>query len=679
MNLPLRSLLRFANNTNRFHLVALWLAFSAGPASSLWGQQATEITTSLPSQSPTVIPQKLNAVDKGDAGVSISLKLLPSVLSTSETDKKESPVKTESPKSSLGTGSTSETSKPRVSITAKPVESGNGNNSKDKSIGSPLDGGGIQLKLLQPQAGPQGNGVKDSGVKDSGVKDSGGGLPRVSIQLSGPPEPAIRPVPTPVASTLKPLGQDDMPDLNSRRSKDQSLTQELPIQGEGQSLGGSSIVDMSFPADMTSSAGQSAEPSELERLITGSSNSAKPASSMKESNRSRDADPGDPGDDPVPLLPLQPGDLPIESDSHPFDAPEAQTTDPTKRLRSSSIADLAELNDADLHRQRRIEECLRYFRSHPESVGRRGPWALMHAILPFGVETQVIAGNRQVNAIGWLCYNGVSARQRMFQPTQTGFRTNVGPGVQGHEGQFLAILAQSYVRSDYPIQIGNRRYTIQDLIKYEQATCRERTELTFKLIAFCHYLDPQQKWRDNRGHIWSIEKLVAEELAQPINGEACGGTHRLMGLTCAVVQRQDSGLPITGHFDRAQKFLNEFVAYTLALQNQDGSFSTEWFTRRADEPNLERKVQTTGHILEWLVFTLPDQHLKMPQIEKAVDFLLGTIGKDPGKDWPIGPRGHSLRALVLYHQRVYKKQSWEMAEKQSARMASPASSTTKSR
>jgi hypothetical protein len=220
----------------------------------------------------------------------------------------------------------------------------------------------------------------------------------------------------------------------------------------------------------------------------------------------------------------------------------------------------------------------------------------------------------------------------------------------------LAILAQSHVQEDYPIVIGTRKYTIRDLIKYEMATCREKTELTFKLIGLTHYLKPDQTWRDNRGRQWSIEKLVAEELAQPINGEACGGTHRLMGLTCAVVSRQEAGIPLTGHFERADKFLNDFVEYTFSLQNADGSFSTEWFERRADEQNVERKVQTTGHTLEWLVYTLPDEHLRSPEIQKAVDFLLDSLGKNPSKDWPIGPRGHSLRALTLYNSRVHNGQ-----------------------
>jgi hypothetical protein len=64
-------------------------------------------------------------------------------------------------------------------------------------------------------------------------------------------------------------------------------------------------------------------------------------------------------------------------------------------------------------------------------------------------------------------------------------------------------------------------------------------------------------------------------------------------------------------------------------------------------------VQTSGHILEWLVFTLPAEDLDDPRVTKAVEFILSQVYDNREKDWPIGPRGHALRALALYNQRVY--------------------------
>ena len=311
------------------------------------------------------------------------------------------------------------------------------------------------------------------------------------------------------------------------------------------------------------------------------------------------------------------------------------------------------LSPAESLRQQRVENCLAYYIANPETVVERSPWAVMHAMLPFGVEGEVIVGNKRVNSIQWMCYNGTCRTQKMFTPAGRSFRPNVGGGVQGHEGQFLAMLAQSQVSTEYPIVVNNKRYTVQDLVRYEMATCKEKTELTFKLISLSYYVDTAQSWTAADRRKWNIQKLVEEELAQPVVGAACGGTHRLMGLTFALRQRKAEGRPIDGNFARAEKYVADYVDYTWKLQNPDGSFSSNWFESRGHEQNKERLVQTSGHILEWLMFTLPKNQLDDPRVIKSVDFLLSHIWDERQHKWPVGPRGHATRAIALYQQRVY--------------------------
>ncbi len=377
----------------------------------------------------------------------------------------------------------------------------------------------------------------------------------------------------------------------------------------------------------------------------------------KDDNEDAECPGGTEGTKPLATLP---DDIPLKQDDHPYDAPAAESSSakPDRPVSRGPI----QLSTEQLRLRTEINQLLRYYIQHPETIARRSPWAVMHAILPYGVEAELSAGNRRVNAIGWMSYNGLCKTQRIFQPTKSGFRTNLGPGVQGHEGQFLAILAQSKVAPNYPIKVGERSYTVNDLVRYEMATCREKSELTFKLLGLSYYLEPNQRWRDNQGGQWSLEKLVAEELDQPIVGAACGGTHRLMGLTFSLLQRKQAGLPIDGHWERSETFLNEFVQYAFSLQNPDGSFSTEWFEARANDPDVERKIQTTGHVLEWLIYTLPDDQLQAPPVQKAIRYLLSTLGAEPGRDWPIGPRGHALRALALYNQRVFGAQPGKLKQ-----------------
>ena len=332
---------------------------------------------------------------------------------------------------------------------------------------------------------------------------------------------------------------------------------------------------------------------------------------------------------------------------------EIRIDDPNNEgIQVAPIVQSKPLDPVLANRLQRTEACLAFYLNNPESTSVRSPWAVMHALLAFGGEYEMVHGQGRVNAIGWMCHNGTCRTQRMFTPTTVGFKPNVGDGVQGHEGQFLAILAQSNVPLNYPIQIGSSKFTVEDLVRYEMATCKEKSELTFKLIGLSYYLDSNKQWRANDGKIWSIPKLIQEELSQPIIGAACGGVHRLMGFSFSVRQRQLQGLQLNGQYARAAKFVKEYIDYTWQLQNPDGSFSTSWYEGRANEPNEERKVQTTGHMLEWLMYTLSDEEIKSPRVAKSIDFLLSKILDKRDHKWPIGPRGHATRAVALYHART---------------------------
>lgn len=327
----------------------------------------------------------------------------------------------------------------------------------------------------------------------------------------------------------------------------------------------------------------------------------------------------------------------------------------------------------------RVQLALDFYLQNPESTAARSPWAVMHSLLAFGSDYEMIGpNNNRVNAIGWMCHNGLCKTQRIFTPRGNTFVPNVGGGVQGHQGQFLAILAQCQVPPDYPIQIGDQKFTVEDLVLYEMATCREKSELTFKLMGLSYYLDSDKQWRSNDGKVWSIQKLIQEELAQPVVGSACGGTHRLMGYSFAIKQRVLQGQPLQGQYLRAAKFINEFIDYTWQLQNPDGSFSTNWFEGRGNEPNVERKVQTTGHMLEWLLFTVSDTDVRSRRVEKAIDFLMANIYDNRHLKWPIGPRGHAERALALYHKRLSEILSEPQDETNAAENANIAGNTGRS-
>ena len=127
-----------------------------------------------------------------------------------------------------------------------------------------------------------------------------------------------------------------------------------------------------------------------------------------------------------------------------------------------------------------------------------------------------------------------------------------------------------------------------------------------------------------------------------------------MGVSYALRKRQQQGGAVDGQFSRAQKYTSDYHQYTLSLQNPDGSFSTEWFTGRGNRLDKARRLQTTGHILEWMAYSMSPEMLEDPRMVKAADYLSGLLLDGQSNAWEIGPLGHALHALALYDERVFK-------------------------
>ena len=304
----------------------------------------------------------------------------------------------------------------------------------------------------------------------------------------------------------------------------------------------------------------------------------------------------------------------------------------------------------------KLERVIKMYREQEISVREKSAWSVMHSFIGYGVDKKVRIdhqGNR-ASAIGWICFNNPCRGVRLFYLKNGEIYGRLGPGNQGHEGQFLAMLAQSRVHADYPMKIEGRDFTVLDLVEREKRSCRPKTELTFKLIGLSHYLESDEKWRDDRGSEWNIPRLLKEEMQQPIIGAACGGTHRLFGLSYAINRRIHKGNPVDGQYRRAEIYIKDYQKYTFKMQNPDGSFSTRFFSGRGAANDLDRRLLTTGHISEWLAFSLERNELTEPRMVHAMDYLAGLLlrGKYPG--WKVGPLGHALHAVNIYNDRVFK-------------------------
>jgi len=353
-----------------------------------------------------------------------------------------------------------------------------------------------------------------------------------------------------------------------------------------------------------------------------------------------------------------------------------------ERVPQVSSANLPPLTKSQLDLRDKIRRVLTHYYNRPLNTRDRSPWELMHAMLAFEAHSRVLQGGpkgQSITAVGWLCFNQACKRRTlMYVDDDEELSVRVGPALQGHRGQLLAMLAQSRINENYPMLVEGHELKVADLIDMEKRTCYPRTELTFKLIGLMHYLDSDEKWLNDQGLEWSIPKLISEELRQPVRGAACGGTHRLSGLTLAYKTRERRGQPVAAEYLRAKKFVSRYQQYAYRLQNRDGSFSTEWFRGPGNEEDLGRRLKTTGHTLEWLLYAASEKDLRHWRTTKAANYLANIMYRNRYKDWEAGPLGHAVHALLVYDRLIFSP--YESAQRSPiASQAAPSKQTRRKR
>jgi hypothetical protein len=340
-----------------------------------------------------------------------------------------------------------------------------------------------------------------------------------------------------------------------------------------------------------------------------------------------------------------------------------------------------------------IDQSLTHQQQFPDTAENRSPWGVMHNTLAWGQEGVVLIEGQSYNAIQALCENQPLKGVRLLEVGRDGLKPLEGPGLQGHPGQLLAILAQNDVALDQPLKVGDQSFTVADLVQYEKQSCRPNQELTFKLLGLSYYVSPDEIWTASDGGKWSLERLLRLELRLPINQQqTCGGVHRLMAIHLAVqnyhayhrklaealevdsltravndsisdeVTDEENAVDLVavappsdeigGAWKIATDYMSDYQDYAFTLFNPDGSFSTDWLERRAALEDPQRRVQTTGHVLEWLVVSLPENKLHDPALMQSLAYLAGLLQVDIGETWSVGPRAHALRALRLYRARI---------------------------
>ena len=325
---------------------------------------------------------------------------------------------------------------------------------------------------------------------------------------------------------------------------------------------------------------------------------------------------------------------------------------------------------------RELDDALDITFARELDIDDHAAWQILHGALAFGRDFQVNYKGKRDSAVDHIL-NGGSMRgwtvQQGFELPATndtsnsekryGLRALLAEGSkagQGHADQWFAVLAQCELPPDQTIKVGDQTYTMEDYLRQVQLEVHKNQlqEYSWSLIGLTTYLDTDARWEDVDGGHWSIEKLVEIEAEHEIGDGACGGTHRLIGLSMALNRRIAQGKDLSGAWHLADDRVRVAIENARKFQNSDGSFSSHYVLRPGTSPDLAQNLGTTGHVLEFLAISMTVEDLQKPWVKRAVLNLCDLFRKTKSLPLECGALYHAAHGLELYRQRVFGKRDY---------------------
>ena len=317
----------------------------------------------------------------------------------------------------------------------------------------------------------------------------------------------------------------------------------------------------------------------------------------------------------------------------------------------------------DLLRQR-LELAIEHVRSR-ELQTTNAFWTVFHGMLGLGPSTPLTDPKTgvKVPALKYVFSGNFphgEIRGAKFVPTAEGLDVTIGPVHvgQGHQDQFIAEMAQWGVKKDMPVVVFGKNYTMMDFVRESMAHSRVGQELSWSIVVVATYVGTDAEWTNRFGEKLKFNDLLLSEYKVDTNQQACGGTHHLFGLTwCYFTHLRNGGNVEEGIWKDIKTKLDQHVEIAKKTQNPDGSFSSNYFRAPGYTPDLESRLGSSGHILEWLATHVPDEQLTEPWLQEAAMAVSLMILDSKAMPIESGALYHATHGLSTYHHRVYKHPS----------------------
>lgn len=312
-----------------------------------------------------------------------------------------------------------------------------------------------------------------------------------------------------------------------------------------------------------------------------------------------------------------------------------------------------------------IERAIKVTSQRRLTAGVHTPWQVVHGILAQRWDLSMLKKENpkeEVSAIEWITSGVYFDGEPLWQATPYGGRGHpfTRPyAFEGHPTQFMGYMTMANIPLDYEVQTPQKIITIADIIKDAKMQVHTGVEITWTLWTLAHYEEPNAQWFNAAGEPWSIERLVKMQIDEPVTSGACGGCHGLFALAYArnmylSWERERTGKTpaLRGVWFEADQKIKRYIFEARALQNADGSFSTNHFSGPGYSDDFATRITTSGHQLEWLMIGLPQSKLKEDWIRKAIANVAKDLIDNRHVASDCGPLFHGMHALVVYRQRT---------------------------
>ena len=249
-------------------------------------------------------------------------------------------------------------------------------------------------------------------------------------------------------------------------------------------------------------------------------------------------------------------------------------------------------------------------------------WQIVHGIEAFGRDLPIEHDGQVSSAVDYLFAGGV-LKGWVMRPGDKGVFSLIEAGSktgQGHPDQWLGYMSQcGDVKPDAPMIVGGKKYQVLDLMKEAQWQLFDGEEASWTLMGAVTYLPLDAKWTAKDGSKWTFERLVAMEASHKLGEGGCGGSHRLYALAIAVnryiketgahapklkngvvIKDNDDPKELRGGWLAAYEKVFDGLATVRKFQQRDGSFSSAFFERPSESPDLGVRLYAGGHTLEFV-------------------------------------------------------------------------------